>query len=87
MANLMGPGPWTFQMCLTVPSACGMLHFSNKNKRAPIEVSHTLKIAVRVQRGDDQHVDPQSGKPKQFDIVMRVPVHILSVRHCVLERR
>jgi hypothetical protein len=66
-------------MCLTVPNACGMLHFSNKNKRAPIEVSHLLKIVVRAQRGDGQ-VDPQSGKPKQFDIVIRMPVHILSVR-------
>lgn len=84
MANLMGPGPWTFQMCLTVPSACQRLHFSNKNRRAPIEVSHTLKIVVRAQRGDDQHVDPESGKPKQFDIVMRVPVHILSVRRFFL---
>ena len=89
MANLIGPGPWTFHMCLTVPNARGTLHFSNKNKRAPIEVSHSLKIVVRVQRGDDQHIDPQSGKPKQFDIVMRMPVHILSVRLRVffLERR
>lgn len=83
LANLMGPGPWTLQMSLTVPNACGMLHFSNKNRRAPIEVSHILKIVVRAQRGDEQHVDPQSGKPKQFDIVIRVPVHILSVRCCV----
>ena len=79
-ANLMGLGPWSFQMALTVPSVCGLLHFSNKNKRAPIEITHTLKLTIRAQRGDDQHLDPESGKPKQFDIVMRMPVHILSVR-------
>ena len=84
MANLMGPGPWTLQMRLTVPDACGMLHFSNKNKRAPIEVSHSLKIVFRAQRGEDEDMDPQSGKPKQFDIMMRMPVHILSVRRHVL---
>jgi hypothetical protein len=82
MANLMGPGPWTLQMCLTVPNACGMLHFSNKNRRAPIEVSHLLKVVLRAQRGDEL-VDPQSGKPKQFDIVIRMPVHVLSVRCCI----
>ncbi|KAI0000962.1 hypothetical protein BJV77DRAFT_971841 [Russula vinacea] len=89
MANLMGPGPWTLQMCLTVPNACGMLHFSNKNRRAPIEVSHLLKVVLRAQRGDEL-VDPQSGKPKQFDIVIRMPVHVLSplsnVQHTALPR-
>jgi hypothetical protein len=83
MANLMGSGPWTFPMALAIPSAWGMLHFSNKNKRAPIEITHTLKVTIRAQRGDDQHIDSESGKRKQYDIVMRMPVHILSVRLCV----
>ena len=83
MTNLMGSGPWTFPMALTVPRACGMLHFSNKNKRAPIEITHTLKVTIRAQRGDDQYMDSESGKRKQFDIVMRMPVYILSVRLCV----
>ena len=82
MANMMGSGPWTFPMALAVPSSWGMLHFSNKNKRAPIEITHTLKVTIRAQRGDDQHMDPESGKRKKFDIVMRMPVHILSVRPC-----
>ena len=86
MANLMGPGPWTLQMALTVPSVDGTLHFSNKNKRAPIEISHTLKVVVRVQRDDEREVDPHTGKPKKFDIVMRTSVHILSVR-LLLERK
>jgi arrestin-related trafficking adapter 3/6 len=79
-ASLMGPGPWTFQMALLVPSACGTLHCSNKNMRAPIQISHLLKVVVRVERGDDSQVDAKTGKPKQFDIVMRIPVYILSVR-------
>jgi hypothetical protein len=83
MANLMGPGPWTFPMALTVPSAWGMLHFSNKNKRSPIEITHTLKVTIRAERGDDQHMDLESGRRKQFDIVLRMPVHILSVRFFV----
>ena len=83
MASLAGPGPWTFQMALTVPDTPGTLHFSNKNKRAPIEITHTLKVVVRVQRGDEQEVDPQTGKPKQYDIVMRTPVHMLSVRSLI----
>jgi arrestin-related trafficking adapter 3/6 len=82
MASLMGPGPWTLQMAVTVPSADGM-HFSNKNKRAPIEIAHTLKVVVRVQREDEQAIDQQTVKPKKYDIVMRTPVHILSVRSLI----
>ncbi|KAI0250909.1 hypothetical protein BJV78DRAFT_1214578 [Lactifluus subvellereus] len=77
-ANMMGPGPWTFQMALSIPSACGTLHSSNKNMRAPIKISHILKVVIRVERGDDSQVDAQTGKRKQFDIVLRMPVHILS---------
>lgn len=84
MASLAGPGPWTLQMALTVPDTHGTLHFSNKNKRAPIEITHTLKVVVRVQRGDEQEVDSQTGKPKKYDIVMRTPVHMLSVRPLIL---
>jgi arrestin-related trafficking adapter 3/6 len=81
-ANLMGPGPWTFQMALVVPSACGKLHCSNKNMRAPIRISHSLKIVIRAEESNESQVDPQTGRPRQFDIVMTVPVHILSVRVC-----
>ena len=84
MSSLMGPGPWTLQMDLTVPDTHGTLHFSNKNKRAPIEITHTLKVVVRVQRSDEQEVDPHTGKPKKYDIVMRTPVHMLSVRPLIL---
>lgn len=87
MVNLMGSGPWTFPMALALPSSLGVLHFSNKNKRAPIEITHTLKVTIRAQRGDDQHMDFETGKRKQFDIVMRMPVHILSVRLFLMKEK
>ncbi|KAH9174968.1 hypothetical protein EDB89DRAFT_2067121 [Lactarius sanguifluus] len=77
-ANLMGPGPWTLQMDLKVPNGFRTLHCSNKNRRAPIQISHILKIVTRVERGDDKQMDPKTGKRKRFDVILRVPVHILS---------
>jgi hypothetical protein len=81
-AKLMGLGPWTLPMALTVPSAQGTLHFSNENKRAPIEITHFLRVVVRVQRSDEREIDPLTRKPKKFDIHMQMQVHILSVRPC-----
>jgi len=90
IANLAGPGPWTFPMTLKVPDIDGILHFSNKNKRAPIEISHTLKVVIRVQRAGEREIDPETGKLKLFDLTMRVPVHLLSslsnAQHTALPR-
>jgi hypothetical protein len=36
---------------------------------------------MRLSRGDDAGVDPKTGKNKLFEIVVRTPVHILSVRY------
>lgn len=79
-SSFMGPGPWTFHRDLQLPSTCRMLHFTNKNKRSSIIVSHTLKCVMRVERGDDNAVDEKTGKRKLFDIVVQSPVHLLSVR-------
>ncbi|KAI0090703.1 hypothetical protein BDY19DRAFT_886993 [Irpex rosettiformis] len=78
IANLMGPGPWAITRNIPLPKTCNELHFTNKNKKSNITVSHTLKIIFRVQRGDDQEVDKQTGKRKMFDIVVQTPIHILS---------
>lgn len=78
-SSLLGPGPWSFHTQLQLPSACGLLHFTNLNKRSNIQIHHTLKIVVRVERGDDLHIDPKTGRRKLFDIVVQTPVHILSV--------
>jgi hypothetical protein len=78
-ASLMGPGPWTFNHELDLPTSCAQFHFSNKNRRANILITHTLKIVFRVERGDDEFADQKTGKRKLFDIVVQTPVHILSV--------
>ncbi|CDO78015.1 hypothetical protein BN946_scf184907.g5 [Trametes cinnabarina] len=78
VSSLMGPGPWTIRKDLQLPKAGESLHTTNKNRRSNISVSHMLKIIFRVERGDDNAVDPQTGKRKLFDIVVQTPVHILS---------
>ena len=79
-SSLMGPGPWAFSYDLPLPASCAALHFTNRNKASNIVVQHTLKIVFRVERGDDAHMDPKTGKRKLFDIVVQTPVHILSCR-------
>lgn len=79
-SSLMGPGPWTLHHDLPLPNSCNFLHFTNKNKRSNIIVQHTLKVVIRVERGDDVHIDPKTGKRRLFDIVVQTPVQILSVR-------
>lgn len=78
-SSLMGPGPWRIQKELQLPEACNVLHFTNRNRRSNIVVTHMLKIIFRVERGDDQAVDSTTGKRKLFDIVVQTPIHILSV--------
>jgi arrestin-related trafficking adapter 3/6 len=78
-SSLMGPGPWIFQRELALPTSCTQVHFSNKNRRANILITHTLKVVFRVERGDDKYVDQKTGNRKLFDIIMGTPVNILSV--------
>jgi len=78
-SSLMGPGPWTFHKDLKLPSNCQTMKFTNRNKRANILVTHTLKLVMRVERGDDLYIDPKTGKRKMFDIVVQTPILILSV--------
>ncbi|KAF8622692.1 hypothetical protein AX15_006791 [Amanita polypyramis BW_CC] len=78
-SNLMGPGPWTFHQDLHLPHSCQHMHFTNMNKRSNITITHILKWIIRVERGDDLHINPKTGKRKLFDIVVQTPVHILSV--------
>ena len=82
MAGFMGPGPWTIRKDLPLPGAGGLLHPTNKNRGSNISVGHMLKLVFRVERGDDEALDPVSGKRKLFDIVVQTPVHILSVSVC-----
>ncbi|TRM69068.1 hypothetical protein BD626DRAFT_391817 [Schizophyllum amplum] len=79
-SNLMGPGPWSFHKDVPMPKSCSVLRFTNKNKMSNIHITHTLKVLVRVERGDDLHMDPKTGKRKLFDIVVQSPVQVLSCR-------
>lgn len=78
-SQLMGPGPWSLRFDAKLPTSYGDLHPTNPNKKSNIVVAHTLKIVIRVERGDDQHLD-DNGKRKLFDIVVQTPIHVLSVR-------
>ncbi|KAG6861114.1 hypothetical protein C0995_003843 [Termitomyces sp. Mi166 len=79
-SELMGPGPWTFHQDLQLPVSCSLMHFTNKNRRSNMVITHQLKFVMRVERGDDLHVDPKTGKRKLFDIVIQTPINILSCR-------
>lgn len=78
-SSFMGPGPWTLNHDLPLPSSCSQLHFTNRNKKSNMVITHTLKVVFRVERGDDESMDLKTGKRKLFDIVVQTPVHILSV--------
>lgn len=79
-SSLMGPGPWTFHQDLKLPNSCDAMRFTNRNRRSNIVITHLLKCVLRVERGDDVHMDGKTDKKKLFDIVVQTPVQILSVR-------
>jgi hypothetical protein len=56
-----------------------LIHFSNRNRKSNVTVNHILKISSRVERGDGEATDPLTKKPKLFDILVQMPVRILSV--------
>ena len=78
-SSLRGPGPWMLHKNLKLPGSCSQMKFTNKNRKSNIIVTHTLKLVMRVERGDDFFMDPKTGKRKLFDIVVQTPVLILSV--------
>jgi len=80
-SNLMGPGPWTFNRELKLPS-CSLMHFTNNNRRSNIVIRHYLRWTVRVEPCDDLHLDPETGERKFYNIVILNPIVILSVSCC-----
>lgn len=80
-SSYMGPGPWHIETEVQLPKSCTQLHFTNKNKKSNILVTHLLKVIFRVQRGDDRDLDPVTGRRKMYDIVVQTPIHILSVSY------
>lgn len=83
-SSFMGPGPWTFHKDLKLPTSCSLLQFTNKNRKANMTVTHSLMCVIRLTRGDDSYADAKMGKKKLFDIVVQIPVQILSVGLVVL---
>jgi hypothetical protein len=75
----MADGRWTFQRELALPTSLTQVHPSNKNPTAHILITHTIKVIFRVERGDDEFIDRRTGKRKLFDVIVRIPVNILSV--------
>ncbi|VDC02698.1 unnamed protein product [Peniophora sp. CBMAI 1063] len=75
LASFVGPGPWTLVADLQVPSA---LCPSNRNGAGGIRVTHTLKVTMRVERGDDQEINERTGERKLFDIIVKIPINLLS---------
>ena len=52
------------------------------NKKGNITVCHTLKIIIRVEKGDSDDVEGSKRK-KVYDIVVQYPVHLLSASICI----
>jgi hypothetical protein len=78
-SQLLGPGPWPLRAKLHLPSDCRLLHPTNRSRDCTIQVTHALRFTMQVSRGEER-VDPKTGKHKLFEIAVRTPVHILSVR-------
>lgn len=69
-ASLLDPlGPWHLEQIMSVPDSSAHIKFTTKHDKTNIQVGHTLKVTIRVERGDDVAVD-NKGRRKQFDIIM-----------------
>lgn len=79
VSQLFGPGPWPIRAKLHLPADCKVLHPTSRSRESNIHVTHALCLTMRLSRGDDSHTDSKSGKRK-YEVVVRTPVHILSVR-------
>ncbi|KZV69990.1 hypothetical protein PENSPDRAFT_752914 [Peniophora sp. CONT] len=75
LASFVGPGPWTLVADLQVPSTMSP---SNRNGAGGIRVTHTLKVTLRVERGDNQEISERTGERKLFDIIVKIPISLLS---------
>lgn len=72
-------GPWILESNIPVPDCTSALQFSTSHEKANISVIHSLKVIMRVERGDDDYLDSK-GDRKKFDIIVEAPMHILSCR-------
>lgn len=76
-AHLLLPdGPWHLHGTIKLPE--GVVHISTKHPMSNTIVRHCLKFFLRVERGDEDDLDSKGNK-KQYDIIVEMPVTILSV--------
>jgi len=81
VSDLLGPGPWPVRAVLQLPADCGLLHPTSRSGDSSIHITHVLRFTMRLSRGDDPAMDSKTtSKRKRYDVVVRAPVHILSVR-------
>lgn len=69
-------GPWDLETAIPVPND-NRLRFSMTNPQANMAVKHSVRITLRVERGDDQFLD-REGRRKRFDIIVEAQVNLLS---------
>jgi len=77
---LLNPsGPWTFHCSLSIPTSPTQLHPTNHNRASLIQVRHTIKFVLRVQRGDASNgAGADQATAGMYDVVVEKPVNILS---------
>ncbi|GAA5986070.1 hypothetical protein JCM10908_006394 [Rhodotorula pacifica] len=78
--SLLDPiGPWHLDGVLQLPDCSNKLNVTTNHDKANISIAHTLKIMMRVERGDDEYLDSK-GNRKLWDIVVEAGVVMLSCR-------
>jgi hypothetical protein len=84
VSQLLGFGPWSIRAKLHLPADCTVLHpTTTRSRDSTVHVSHMLCFTMRVSKGDDLR-DTKTGKRKVYEIIVRLPVHILSVGYPLL---
>lgn len=69
-------GPWDLETSIPVqPDA--RLRFTMTNPQANMSVKHSVRVTLRVERGDDEFLDKE-GKRKRFDIIVEAQINLLS---------
>lgn len=90
-AELAGPGPYTLSTNLAIPSCrddknARLLNFTIRHRNAGVRIDHTLHMSFRIECLDEaqdsttgDHGGSEDTKKKLFDIVIHVPLVVLSV--------
>lgn len=61
--SLLDPiGPWHLDGVLQLPDCSNKLNVTTNHDKANISIAHTLKIMMRVERGDDEYLDSKGNR-------------------------